>query len=336
MTSIQELINLQTTTGETIQRVVRNDLADRKGRASYYHERHRMLSDLWNAFETTAISKVDTEAANHEALNDVIERLWRMDDDGLCDKSLSQDEQQCEAHLIQNVQTNNDNRFMVKLPFREDSSALGESKEMAHRRFIALERRLLKDSSTRTQYIKFMEEYEQMGHMTETNINSVLTPNYFIPHHCVLKPDSTTTKLRPVFDASAKTSTGYSLNDLMYTGPTVQSELFSILVRFRLPRFVFTTDIEKMYRQIMVHPDDRRYQIILWRTDPSVPIKYYQLNTVTYGTRAAPYLATRCLQKVAHENEISFPLGAQILKDNFYVDDGLAGSNSLTTAIESQ
>lgn len=104
-------------------------------------------------------------------------------------------------------------------------------------RFIGLGRRLLRNEDIRVQYTKFFIEYEQLGHTL-----------YSIPHHCVLKPDSTTTKLRVEFDASTKTSSGYSLNDLMYTGPTIQSELFSILLRFRLPKFVFTADIEKMYR----------------------------------------------------------------------------------------
>lgn len=283
-----------------------------------------------------AISTTDHGSFDNDLLNDVIERLWRMEDNGSYEKSHSQNEQQCEAHFAQNTQTHHDGRFIVRLPFRENTSALGESRDMAYNRFMSLERRLLKDPPTRAQYINFMEEYIKMGHMTEIDINSLLNPNYFIPHHYVLKPDSTTTKLRAVFDASAKTSSGYSLNDLMYAGPTVQSELFSILVRFRLPRFVFTTDIEKMYRQILIHQDDKKYQIILWREDPSSPIRYYQLNTVTYGTRAAPYLATKCLQKIASENEIDHPLGAQILKDCFYVDDGLGGSNSLNTAIESQ
>lgn len=84
------------------------------------------------------------------------------------------------------------------------------------------------------QYIKFMQEYEMLGHMQKIDVNIVSNPKYFIPHHCVLKPDSNTTKLMVVFDASAKTSSGHSLNDLMYTGPTVQSELFSILPRFCL------------------------------------------------------------------------------------------------------
>lgn len=207
---------------------------------------------------------------------------------------------------------------------------------MAYNRFVGLERRLQQNKDIRSQYVQFMRDYEQLGHMQRVDIDTVLEPRYIIPHHYVLKPESTTTKLRVVFDASAKTSSGYSLNDLMFTGPTVQSELFSILLRFRLPKFAFTTDIEKMYRQIVVHQDDQRYQLIVWREDPSLPINYYKLNTVTYGTRAAPYLATKCLQKIAEEGSINYPYGSQMLKNNFYVDDGLGGSDSLSIALQTQ
>ncbi|XP_037960644.1 uncharacterized protein LOC119689804 [Teleopsis dalmanni] len=152
----------------------------------------------------------------------------------------------------------------------------------------------------------------------------------------VLKPDSTTTKLRVVFDASAKTTSGQSLTDLLHIGPTVQSELLYILLRFRLPRYVFTTGIEKMYRQILVHPEDRQCQLIVWRNEPSQPIKYFELNTVTYGTRSAPYLATKCLQALADDNMQNYPLGASALKQNFYVDDCLHGADSLRTLLETQ
>ncbi|XP_037942526.1 uncharacterized protein LOC119675399 [Teleopsis dalmanni] len=273
---------------------------------------------------------------NNSSLENAIERLWRMDDVNTTERTLSKEEKLCESHFVQNVHTNKEGRFVVRLPFLENSLTLGESQETAWRRFISLERRLRKNDVLRKQYVQFMEEYDRVGHMTEVNLNPMLTPRYFIPHHCILKPDSTTTKLRVVFDASAETTSGHSLNDLMYNGPTVQSELFSILLRFRRPRFVFTTDIEKMYLQVLINPEDRRYQLIIWRSSLNSTNHYYQLNTITYGTRAASYLATRCLQKIALENKVNYPLGAQILCDNFYVDDGLGGSDSLITAIEAQ
>lgn len=71
---------------------------------------------------------------------------------------------------------------------------------------------------------------------------------YFLPHHCVIREDSLTTKLCVVFDASMKTTTNYSLNDIMLKGWTVQPDLFDILCRFRTSQFVFIADIQKMFR----------------------------------------------------------------------------------------
>ncbi|XP_037942903.1 uncharacterized protein LOC119675768 [Teleopsis dalmanni] len=119
----------------------------------------------------------------------------------------------------------------------------------------------------------------------------------------------------------------------MHNGPVVQNELSSILLRFRKPRFVFTTDIEKMYRQILINPRDEHLQIIIWRESPEENLCYYKLKTVTYGTRAAPYLATKCLHTLAREHTIKFPLGSATLSKHFYGNDGLSGSDSLMEAI---
>ncbi|XP_059221596.1 uncharacterized protein LOC131996159 [Stomoxys calcitrans] len=214
-----------------------------------------------------------------------------MDEVGSNEKVLSPAEDQCESHFVHHVQTSVDNRFIVSLPFRENPQTLGQSQCLAYHQFISLERRLQKNPEIRTQYVHFMREYEELGHirkvstqyvhfmreyeelghMRKVELDNVIDPKYFIPHHCVLKPDSTTTKLRVVFDASAKTATGLSLNDIMYTGPVVQSDLFSILLRFRLPRFVFTTDIEKKYRQILLDSSNHQYQLIIWREEPAMP-----------------------------------------------------------------
>ncbi|XP_075156316.1 uncharacterized protein LOC142229623 [Haematobia irritans] len=91
-----------------------------------------------------------------------------------------------------------------------------------------------------------------------------------------------------------------------------------------------------MYRQILIHPSNHQFQLIIWREDPALPIDYNVLNTAAYGTRAAPYLATKCLQKVAVDNAIKYPYGSKMLKDNFYVDDGLGGSDNINIAITTQ
>lgn len=164
--------------------------------------------------------------------------------------------------------------------------------------------------------------------MTE-NKNVDLNANaYFIPHHGVLRECSSTTKLRVVFNASCPTSSGLSFNDLQMVGPTVQDDLLSILLRFRQHKYVLSADVEKMYRQVVVQQSDRHLQQVVWRENTCDPVKVFTLNTVTYGTVSAPFLATRCLKQLSFECKNDKI--ANIIKHDFYVDDLLTGGNHLS------
>lgn len=85
--------------------------------------------------------------------------------------------------------------------------------------------------------------------------------------------------------------------------------------------YVFCSDIEKMYRQIFIDESQRDYQRILHRSSRITPIEGFQLITVTYGTRSAPYLATRTLRQMAIFTENQNPLGASCLKESAYIDN---------------
>jgi hypothetical protein len=91
-----------------------------------------------------------------------------------------------------------------------------------------------------------------------------------------------------------------------------------------------------MYRQIVVHPQDRDLQRILWRYSSEEPIQEYRLTTVTYGTSSAPFLATRCLKKLADDNKNQYPRAAQVLSSDFYVDDLLSGTSTIEDVIKMQ
>ena len=79
----------------------------------------------------------------------------------------------------------------------------------------------------------------------------------------------------------------------------VQSPLISIITKFRTNPYVMTADIEKIYRQINVHPSQQNLQLVLWRERPEEPVKTYKLLTITYGQASAPYLATPVLKQLA-------------------------------------
>lgn len=186
---------------------------------------------------------------------------------------------------------------------------------------LLLEKNFRKNPTLAEQYKKFMYEYEKLGHMQKIDKTELAETHCFLPHFGVERASSTTTKLRVVFDASAKTSNGFSLNDILEVGPRIQSELFDLLIRFRKFKYAFTADIEKMYRQIKINENDTNMQMIVWRDNENEEMQFFNLNTVTYGTASAPYLATRTLVKMASENAVDYPLASKIIKNDFYMDD---------------
>jgi len=102
-----------------------------------------------------------------------------------------------------------------------------------------------------------MKEYLAMGHMRLAPIEPRIPErSFYLPNHTVFKNSILTTKTRIVFDASAKTTTGLSLNNVLMRGPTTQDDIFSILTRFRKHQYVITVDIEKVFRQISVAEQD--------------------------------------------------------------------------------
>lgn len=248
--------------------------------------------------------------------------------------TLSVEESRCERQFAETTIRHSNGRFIVQLPKREEKLVqLGESKRIATRRFLALERRLSSNPTVKSAYTAFMNEYKELQHMTEvseTNEATTSSSSYYLPHHCIVRPDSTTTKLRVVFDASCASESGTSLNDALMIGPTIQDDLVTILLRFRMPKFAMVADIEKMYRQIIVAPNDRPLQRILWRNSSADPIRTFQLNTVTYGTACAPYLATKTLQTLSQAGVSTHPEAAAILGRDFYMDDMLTGVDTIS------
>lgn len=137
-----------------------------------------------------------------------------------------------------------------------------------------------------------------------------------------------------MFDGSCPSDNGTSLNQIQLVEPTIQQDLFAILIRFRKYPIAITGDVEKMYRMVLVHESQRDYQRILWRKNPSDPIDVYQLNTVTYETASAPFLAIRCLYDLAKQANNSQI--ARIIKNDFYVDDLLTGAYTKNQVIQIQ
>lgn len=265
-------------------------------------------------------SALDSSDQVHQSLS----RFWELEE--LPDKLPRVDSNDpCEKHFVENTKRREDGTFSVRLPLIDTADCLGDSYGIAKGRFLNLEKRFKQQPKLKHAYADFIREYSDLGHLSESAIRKPML-SFFLPHHAVLKEKSESTKLRVVFDASARTSSGLSVNDIQMVGKNIQDSLYNILIRFRQHKFVLCGDIEKMYRMVSMSEADRNLQLILWRDDPSQDIKTYRLNTVTYGFASASYLSTRCLWQLGEEcrdDEIK-----TIIQNDFMVDDLITGADS--------
>ncbi|XP_072375254.1 uncharacterized protein [Diabrotica undecimpunctata] len=270
--------------------------------------------------------------------DELLTKFWNMEE--LSQKPILSEANELAEQIFQTTTKILENgRFDVDIPLKsaQEHQLLGDSFSIAKRRFLSLENKFQKDKKLFFEYKNFIDTYISSGHaeyVPLSFVNENSDKKYFIPHLCVINEQNKSSTLRVVMDASCKTSTGKSLNDISLKGYQLQPDLFDILVRFRQYKFIFSCDIQKMFRQTWINKDQRFLQNILWRDDTHDSIKCIQLNTVTYGTNSAPFLATRVLQEISNKNKIQFPLASHFLETQFYVDDGLCGSNNIEELLE--
>ncbi|CAH2109256.1 unnamed protein product [Euphydryas editha] len=93
-----------------------------------------------------------------------------------------------------------------------------------------------------------------------------------------------------------------------------------------------------MFRQIWINREDQNLQMILWRDNPNKKLIEYHLATISYGTKAAPFLAMMTLKRLAHDERLNFQDSSapSVLEESFYMDDLIHGAHSIQAATQLQ
>ncbi|XP_037778187.1 uncharacterized protein LOC119574962 [Penaeus monodon] len=223
-------------------------------------------------------------------------------------------------------------RYEVGLPWKSDDCKknLRNNEGLARKRLEGLERKLDKDPQLKEQYFDVFTGYEDEGIIEEVPSNEIVSsqPIYYMPHRPVVKESSTSTKIRPVFDASAASYNGVSLNDCLESGPSLNPDLVKVLIRFRRWKVALTADITKAFLQICVQQKDRDVHRFLWKCKDSIRIMRFV--RVPFGNTCSPFLLNATIKYHLQ----SFPNTEVIeeLKENLYVDDWLSGADSAEEA----
>ena len=221
--------------------------------------------------------------------------------------------------------------YQVIMPRRMERRPLGESKTQALQRYFQNTKSLTRKGGLQ-KFREVLQEYVALRHArlcTPEELQMPASQCYYLPMFGIVKNSSTTTKLRIVFDASAETTSGWSLNDTLEAGPMLHPKLAEILIKFRKYRVALTGDITKMYRQLLLTPEDQQFHRFFHQPDPEKPPQVHCMSRVTFGVTCSPFLAVRTLQQTAEDFGKDCPTAQKHIKESFYVDDLLGGADSI-------
>lgn len=293
--------------------------------------------DAPEAALTSTALLCQTELPCLRTLSEKLEKFWELEEVKPSPRPRTPEEEAAERFYEETTIQQPNGRYQVRLPFKENHPPLGNSRNQAENRFRALERRLTKDPAYKEAYVKFMREYEANKFMTKLDnfpptSSPTAEPCFYLPHHGVFRESSSTTKLRVVMDGSAASHNGVSLNNIVLPGPKLQNDIRSILINFRRHKVVFSADIRQMFLQIDLHPDDRKYQLILWRESPEMELCTYSLNTVSFGVCCSPFLAIRTILQLVKDHGHKYPDAARTLLEAIFVDDICDGDDNVQLA----
>ena len=205
------------------------------------------------------------------------------------------------------------------------------------KRFLSLNRSL-KANDKSHDFAEVVWEYFDMGHAEPVPACDLVAKkeSYYMPMHVVMKESSATTKMRMVFDASAKSTSGTSLNDHLLVGPTVHPSLLDVLLRFWRHQIALMADVSRMYHAVLLPTDQRELHRFVWRRESSKPLVDYRMTRLTFRVSAPSFAANMAVKQNALDNAQKYPRAAQLVLESFYVDDGLTGVDSIEEAVHLQ
>ena len=273
-------------------------------------------------------------------LHDQVENFWKVEGFGTRstlkpgneveadrshrDLNLSREDMRAVAILEKTTKLTTDQHYETGLMWRRDDVQLPSNRREAERRLQSLKRKFHRDPSLEEKYRATMDDYIAKGYarkLTEEEVSKSSSRTWYLPHFAVTS-SSKANKVRIVFDAAAEHE-GTSLNKNLLQGPDYTNSLVGVLLRFREENVALVGDIESMFHQVKVRPEDQdSLRFLWWSESVDETPQEYAMTVHIFGAADSPCSANSALLRTADDNERSFDaVTIETLRQNFYVDD---------------
>ncbi|XP_061192133.1 uncharacterized protein LOC133200331 [Saccostrea echinata] len=228
------------------------------------------------------------------------------------------------------IQKTDQGQWVAPLPFRSTRKTLPNNKEAAERRARSFDASLKHNEQKREHVIDFMQKLFVNNHTEKAPDLDEGNECWYLPLLGVYhpkKPDS----IRMDFDSSAKFC-DVSLNDVLLKGPDLSNSLLGILKRFRKEAVAVTMDVEQMFYNFKVSPEQRDFLRFLWHEDNDFnrPLTTFRMTVHVFGNSPSPSVTTYGLRKSVESSSEDLK---DLINNIFYVDDGLLSCFSEEEAI---
>ena len=189
------------------------------------------------------------------------------------------------------------------------------------------------------QRVKEVESPDQQVHDEGSESpTATLAKIHYMPHHPVIRGERETTKVRTVYDGSAKPSANeLSINDCLQPSPNFIPKLFDVLIKFRSHSVALTGDIEKAFLRIGITETDRDMLRFLWLKDPhelNSELVQLRFTRLAFGLRPSPSILGATISHHLHKHREIYPKLVHAIEGSLYVDDLLTREDDDDRAFE--
>ena len=256
-----------------------------------------------------------------DVLTNTLKNFWETEAIGI--KDLTQQETK-ESFKIDVAWS--EDRYEVNLPWKENCLPLSSNNYLlCESRLRSLHHKLRKDPELLAEYDNIIQDQLSKGIIEQVpNKEKIAARHHYLPHHAVVRKDRETTKVRIVYDGSAKSGNQEkSLNDCLETGPNHIPHVFNMLARFRKNPVGITADIGKAFLMVGIQEDHRDFLRFLWLRNPDCvkpEIVQYRFTRFVFGLRPSPAILGATILHHLQLHKQSDPEIAELLEQSLYVD----------------